>query len=44
MHWLGPFLVVDIKASGATQLAQLDGGLRSGWVNHACMKPYTLTP
>jgi hypothetical protein len=40
MHWLGPFIVVEIRESGAVKLAQLDGVLRPGWVNGTCLKPY----
>jgi hypothetical protein len=40
MHWLGPFIVVEIWDSRAIRLAQLDGILHPGWVNNACLKPY----
>jgi hypothetical protein len=40
MHWLGPFIVAEIRHSGAVKLAQLDGILRPGWVNGAHLKPY----
>jgi hypothetical protein len=40
MHWLGPFIVVEIQPFGAVRLVQLDGMLRPGWVNGAHLKPY----
>jgi hypothetical protein len=40
MHWLGPFIVVEIHESGAIKLVHLDGVPRPGWVNGACLKPY----
>jgi hypothetical protein len=40
MHWLGPFIVAEIRHSGVVKLAQLDGILRPGWVNGAYLKPY----
>jgi hypothetical protein len=40
MHWLGPFIVVEIWESGVVKLAQLDGVLHLGWVNGACLNPY----
>jgi transposase InsO family protein len=40
MHWLGPFIVAEIRPSGAVRLAQLDGMLQPGWVNGARLKPY----
>jgi hypothetical protein len=40
MHWLGPFIVAEIRPSGAVRLAQLDGMLQPGWVNVAHLKPY----
>jgi hypothetical protein len=40
MHWLGPFIVAEIRPSGAVRLMQLDGMLRPGWVNGARLKPY----
>jgi transposase InsO family protein len=40
MHWLGPFIVVEIQASRVVRLAQLDGMLWPGWVNGARLKPY----
>jgi hypothetical protein len=40
MHWLGPFIVVEIRPSGAVRLVQLDGMLWPGWVNGAHLKPY----
>jgi len=38
MHWLGPFIIVEIKASGIVRLVQLDGLLLQGWVNDAHLK------
>jgi len=38
MHWLRPFIVVEIKESGAVKLAQLDEILLPGWVNGAHLK------
>jgi hypothetical protein len=43
MHWLGPFMVAEIRDSGAVRLAQLDGVIRPGWVNGARLKPYHAT-
>jgi hypothetical protein len=40
MHWLGPFIVAEIRPLGAVQLAQLDGMLQPGWVNETRLKPY----
>jgi hypothetical protein len=40
MHWLGPFIVAEIRPSGAVKLVQLDGILRLGWVNGTHLKPY----
>jgi hypothetical protein len=40
MHWLGPFIVVEIQQSGAVMLVQIDGILWPGWVNGAHLKPY----
>jgi hypothetical protein len=40
MHWLGPFIVVEIRPSGAFIIAQIDGMLQPGWVNGARLKPY----
>jgi hypothetical protein len=40
MHWLGPFIVAEIRQSSAVKLTQLDGILRPGWVNGVCLKPY----
>ena len=40
MHWFGPFIVADIRPSGAVKLAQLDGMFRPGWVNGTHLKPY----
>ena len=40
MHWLGPYFVIEIRDSGAVQLAQLDGTVLPGWVNGARLKPY----
>lgn len=33
MHWLGPFIVAEVKESRAFKLSQLDGVLFPGWVN-----------
>lgn len=38
MHWLGPFIVAEIKGSGMVRLTKLDGGMLLGWVNGACLK------
>lgn len=40
MHWLGPFIVTEIRDSGAVRFVQLDGVLLHGWVNDACLKPF----
>jgi hypothetical protein len=40
MHWLGPFIVAEIRPSGVVRLTQLDGVLRLGWVNGTRLKPY----
>jgi hypothetical protein len=40
MHWLGPFIVAEIRPLGAVRLVQLVGVLRPGWVNGARLKPY----
>jgi hypothetical protein len=40
MHWLVPFIVVEIQPSKAVRLAQLDGMLWPEWVNGARVKPY----
>jgi hypothetical protein len=40
MHWLGPFIVLEIRPSGAVILVQPDGMLWPGWVNGALLKPY----
>ncbi len=40
MHWLGPFIVADIKDFGAVKLAQLDELMLPGWVNGTCLKPF----
>jgi hypothetical protein len=40
MHWLGPFIVAEMRQCGAIRLAELDGILRPKWVNGACLKPY----
>jgi hypothetical protein len=39
MHWLGPFMFMEIRTSGAVRLTQMDGLLRPGWVNGARLKP-----
>jgi hypothetical protein len=36
MHWLGPFIVVEIKESRVVRLAQLDG-YSSSWLGEWCM-------
>nr|KUM50050.1 hypothetical protein ABT39_MTgene3278 [Picea glauca]QHR89213.1 hypothetical protein Q903MT_gene3233 [Picea sitchensis] len=41
MHWLGPFMVVDIQDLGDVKIAQLDGTLQEEWVNGAFLKPFT---
>lgn len=40
MHWLGSFIVVEIKESGAMKLAQLDGIFLPGWVNGGRLEPF----
>jgi hypothetical protein len=40
MHWLGPFIVAEIRPSRAVRLEQLDGILRLGWVDGTRLKPY----
>jgi hypothetical protein len=40
MHWLGPFLIVEIYESGSIKLEKLDGILRPGWMNGTRLKPY----
>jgi hypothetical protein len=40
MHWLGPFIIAEIRPLGAVKIVQLDGMLRPGWVNDALLKPY----
>lgn len=35
MHWLGLFIVNEIRDFGFVRLTQLDGMLREGWVNGA---------
>lgn len=40
MHWLGPFIVMEIKYSGVVRLAQLEGVLIHGWVNGTWLKPF----
>jgi hypothetical protein len=40
MHWLGPFLVAEIRPLGAVRLVQLDGVLQPGWVNGTHLKLY----
>jgi hypothetical protein len=35
MHWLGSFIVVEVRESGAVRLVQLNGILYLGWVNGA---------
>jgi hypothetical protein len=40
MHWLAPFIVVEIRYYGVVKLVQLDGILRPGLVNGTHLKPY----
>jgi hypothetical protein len=40
MHWIGPFIVVENRESGALKLEQLNVILRLGWVNGARLNPY----
>jgi hypothetical protein len=40
MHWLGPFIVVEIQDSGVVKLAKINVILHPGWVNDACLKSY----
>lgn len=40
MHWLGYFIIVEVKESRVIKLAQLDGVLLPGWVNGAWLKPF----
>jgi hypothetical protein len=40
MHWLGPFLVVEICDIGAVKLLKIDGILQPRWVNGARLNPY----
>lgn len=40
MHWLGPFMVAEIKDFWAVRLAKLDGIMLPGWVNGARLKPF----
>jgi hypothetical protein len=40
MHWLGPFIVAEIRPYGVVRLAQLDGMLGPIWVNGTRLKPY----
>lgn len=39
-HWLGPFIVAEIRESGVVRLTQLDSIILPGWVNGARLKPY----
>jgi hypothetical protein len=39
MHWLGPFIFVEIEEYIVFKLVQLNGILCIGWVNSARMKP-----
>jgi hypothetical protein len=41
MHWLGLFIVVEIRESGVVRLTQLNGILYPSWVNGAHLNPYT---
>jgi hypothetical protein len=42
MHWLGPFLVVNIRDYGVIYLAQLDGiFFWLGWLNPTHINPFT---
>jgi hypothetical protein len=40
MHWLGPFIVGEIRESGVVRLVQLDGIIHLRWVNGMFLKPY----
>jgi len=40
MHWLGPFIVAEIRGSRAVKLAQLDEILIQRWVNGAHLKHF----
>lgn len=40
MHWLGPFIVEEIKEYVVAQLAQLEGTLRPRWMNGTHQNPY----
>lgn len=40
MHWLGSFIVMEVRESGAIKLVQLDGVLLPGGANGACLKPF----
>jgi hypothetical protein len=42
MHWLGPFIVVEIHESGVVRITQIDGILHHRWVNGTHLKPYIL--
>jgi len=43
MHWLGPFIVTEIRDSGEVRLAQLDRVVLHGWVNGTHMNPFHKT-
>jgi hypothetical protein len=43
MHWLGPFIVVEIHDLGAIKLEKLNEIIQSGWVNGARPKTYLYT-
>jgi hypothetical protein len=40
MHWLGPFVVAEIRESEVVILPQIYGILRPEWVNGAHLNPY----
>jgi hypothetical protein len=40
MHWLGPFLVAEIRESNVGRLTQIDGILCPKWVNGVHQKHY----
>ena len=43
MNWLGPFMVVDFWDYGYDKLAQLDGFIKRGWMDVACLNPYNVS-
>lgn len=40
MHWLGSFIVTEIKDSRVLNLAQLEGIMLPRWVNNERLKPF----